>query len=297
VEFLKPIALASRLQDSDVMSLLFEAAGGSEPGRRMGQMIATELVALDRDEDAQIAAMGWKRVSFPGADGFPLSGLVAAPSTRGKARAAVILMPPEHGWQAWDTLASSLRAQGFAVMMVEIRGSGRSVHPTCPLPESWRGREVDLQTRTARDVVPALRALAAATPVDTTRYLLGGSLAAAAMAVEAATLDRRARVLLLVSPLPSPVDRGTTRARLATLGLPVFFQSAPEDFEAVPVADLFFHAVDERASRLAESERVGSGPHVFRHDPGALPRLKGWLGETWTRAATSAPRRSGPRGG
>ena len=85
----------------------------------------------------------------------------------------------------YDSLAVGLRRMGLAVMLVEPRGSGRSVGPRCPLPDAWRGREAEMQDRSADDAREAIRALARETTIDTTRYLLVGVGESAPIAVEA----------------------------------------------------------------------------------------------------------------
>jgi len=163
------------------------------------------------------------------------------------------------------------------------------VGPQCPSPESWRGREEELERRVARDVRIAFRALARRAPVDTARYLVVGGRQLAHVAADAAELDRRVHLLMLVSPEPPEVERGRMRARLAARRLPVFLQVAVMDAAAVPVADLMFHAVDERVSRLVESRLPGSGAEVFRLDTTAFPRLRSWLAERWSPPGTAAP--------
>jgi pimeloyl-ACP methyl ester carboxylesterase len=135
--------------------------------------------------------------------------------------------------------------------------------------------------------------------VDSTRYLVVGVGASATMAVEAATLDPRVKALLLVSPAPEPVDRGLTRARLAQLRLPVFFQIAPDDFDATyAITDVLYQAGDRSASRVAESAMAGQNLAQFRYDRTLTGRFLTWLDATLRPAApppgAAAPRRPTP---
>jgi hypothetical protein len=184
------------------------------------------------------------------------------------------------------------------VMLVEPRGSGRSVGPRCPLPDAWRGREAELQDRSADDPREAVRALAREVTIDTTRYLLVGVGATAPIAVEAARRDRRATALMLVSPDPAPVDRGPMRATLAALRPPVYYQTAPGDFTTWEVIDSLYRAGDQRRSRIAEAEGLGRYATLFRRDPKIMTRFKLWLAESWPRLPApraTPPRRSPPR--
>jgi hypothetical protein len=119
------------------------------------------------------------------------------------------------------------------------------------------------------------------------------------MAVEAATLDPRVKALLLVSPAPAPVDRGLTRARLAQLHLPVFFQIAPDDFDATyAITDALYQAGNRAASRVVESSMGGQGLAQFRGDRVLAARFLTWLDATLPPAAPArgpaAPRRPTP---
>jgi tetratricopeptide (TPR) repeat protein len=289
---LMPLAVASRNLDADVMGLLKESADKLDAGRNLGPQLRYEIVRRDRADAALLAALSARRVSFTGRDGFPLGGVLLAPPTPARPRAAVVLVAPGDTLALYDALAVGLRRMGLAVMLLEPRGSGRSVAASCPLPDSWRGREAQMQARCAGDVPAAVKALAREAKADTAQYLLVGVGATAPIAVEAARLDRRAGVLMLVSPTPSPVDRGPMRATLAALRRPVYFQTGPEDFTTWEVIDSLYRACDQRASRVADTDQYGTHATLFRRDPKILERFRQWLAESWPRP--TAPRATPP---
>lgn len=295
---LTPLAVASRMHDTDVMDLMKRSAEALNADTHLQAQLLRDIAQRDAIEDELIAELGGRRVKFPGGDGFPLGGVLLAPRAPARPRAAIVLVAPGDTLAAYDTLAVGLRRMGHAVMLVEPRGSGRSVSTRCPLPGSWRGREAEMQARAAADVREALRALGREAKADTGRYLLVGVGATAAVAVEAARLDRRAAPLMLVSPDPSPVDCGPTRATLAALRPPVYFQTAPGDFTTWAVIDSLYRACDQRTSRVAEAEGLGHYATLFRRDPKILERFRQWLADAWPRAtAPSATRPPRPRKG
>jgi hypothetical protein len=241
--------------------------------------------------------MGGRLLALTASDGFPLGGLLvpAAPPPRGRtsrrgtataarrapALLAVLLLAPGDTLASGDSLALALRRHGITTLLLYPRGHGASVNPSCPSPDAWFDREAALQARIARDVRDAVRGVRRTTTVDSTRYLVVGVGASATMAVEAATLDPRVKALLLVSPAPAPVDRGLTRARLAQLRLPVFFQIAPDDFDATyAITDALYQAGDRAASRVTESAVGGQGLAQFRSDPALAARFLAWLDAT-----------------
>ncbi len=292
IVLLTPLAVASRTFDRDVMELLNQSAEKLNAARRLAPMLLQEIAQRDHIEQELLAELGARRVSFTGRDGFPLGGVLLAPPRAARARAAIVLVAPGDTLALYDTLAVGLRRMGLAVLLLEPRGSGRSVAPGCPLPDSWRGREARMQTLVAADVRAAAAALAREAKADSTRYLVVGVGATAPMAVLAARLDPRAQVLMLVSPAPSPVDRGPMRASLAALKRPVYFQTGGDDVSTWGLIDVLYRACDPRASRVAESDKQGTQATLFRGDPKILARFRQWLAESWPRPR--APRATPP---
>ena len=315
VELLMPSAVRSRGTDDDVINMLEQA--GKELGATPRIQAEVLRKANDRDlpEAALAATLGGRLLELTASDGFPLGGLLvpaaaparartprgalAAPVRRAPALLAVVLMAPGDTLAAGDSLVFALRQHGITTLLLYLRGYGASVGPSCPSPDAWFDREEALQARIARDVRDAVRGVRRITPVDSTRYLVAGAGASATMAIEAATLDPRVKALLLVSPAPAPVDRGFTRARLAQLRLPVFFQIAPDDFDATyAITDALYQAGDRSASRVAESTMAGQNLAQFRYDRTLTGRFLTWLDATLRPAApppgAAAPRRSTP---
>jgi hypothetical protein len=291
---LTPLAVRSRQQDSDVMDMIRHTADALNAGTRIVPMLDREIAARDGVERDLLTDLSARRVAFLADDGFRLSGVVI-PATGVRAPPAVIIASPHDTLASYDALALGLAHMGMPVMLFEPRGSGLSIGPTCPSHESWRGREVEMQSRVARDVHRAFQALARETRSDSSRYLLVATGDMAPVAVEAAGLDPRAQVLLLVSPAPHAVDRGAMRANLARLRRPVYFQTGPEDFSTYDVTDALYRACNQRVSRVAESERAGHEATLFRQDTTLLTRFKTWLAESWPRAPRATPHAAPPR--
>ena len=285
IETLSWLAVESRFQDREVIDLLRTLSDRTRIRANVERTLKVRRAELDEVDQIVVDTLGGRRVTFPGSDGFPLAG-VALPAKSPRSRAVVMLVPPEDPLEAFDTLAVGMRRAGYSVMLLDVRGSGHSVAPSCALPEAWMGRE-DLMIETcATDVAPALTALAGAARVDTTAYLVVGVGSTGPIAAAAAARDRRVRALVLVGPAPMPDHRGVMRAHLQAFGRPVFFEVPAENRATQPVAEGLYQATDMRASRISESERPGEGARVFRYDPPALPRLLRWIDESWG----SAPR-------
>jgi len=299
VDLLMPVAIRTRGTDDEVIEMLEQAGKETGLGRRLQTAVLRGTSDRDQSEFALASAMGGRLLALTASDGFPLGGLLVPAATspsRAPALLAVLLLAPGDTTASGDSLALTLSRHGITTLMLYPRGHGASVNSSCPSPEAWFDREAALQARIARDVRDAVRGVRLATTVDSTRYLVVGVGASATMAVEAATLDPRVKALLLVCPAPAPVDRGPTRARLAQLGLPVFFQIAPDDFDATyTITDVLYQAGDRSASRVVESRKGGGGLVQFRYDPALAARFLAWLDATLLPGASPPTQVPAPR--
>jgi hypothetical protein len=276
---LRPLAIACREQDQDVMDLADRAFAPFGVKSRLEGDISRAIATRDKSEGTLIQAMGGRRVRFRAEDDFALGGVVA-PLDDKRRRAAVVLVAPGDTLESYDSLTVALGKSGWAVLLMEVRGSGWSAGPECPFPAQWIGHENAMQTLCAHDVRDGLRALSLTARIDTSRYLVAGVGATVPIAVEAAELDARVPALLLMSPAPAAVERGTLRERIRRLQRPIYFSNAPEDYLRFEMIDTFYQVGDRPRSRVADVSAAGTGARPFRGDRAAVQRLVKWLDET-----------------
>src|SRR5262249_27793622 len=148
---LLPLAIASREQDQEVMRLVDRAFEKYGDKRRADVAVGKAVADRERVEGRLVAALGGRRVRFKAADGFALGGAVA-PADQQRRRAAVVLCAPRDTLESYDSLTVAMGRAGWAVLLMEVRGSGASAAPSCPLPDAWSGREDGMQTVCAGDV-------------------------------------------------------------------------------------------------------------------------------------------------
>jgi len=292
---LQPLVIASREQDGEAMDLAVRAFEPFGNKLRLQTSLERGIVERDQSEGKLSEAMGGRRVRFTAPDGAALGAVLVSPAGVKRPRAAVVLWAPRDTLESYDSLAVALQRDGWAVLLMEVRGSGWSVGPQCPFPEAWTGREDAMQTAAALDVREGMRALALTAHADTSRCLVVGVGSTAPIAVEAAGLDPRVPALLLLSPAPAAVDRGWMREQIRRLQRPIYFSSAPEDFPRFEVTDALYQAGDRGRSRVADVSAAGSGARPYRRDPAAVRRLIAWLAETFPAHATPGPRPAAPR--
>jgi pimeloyl-ACP methyl ester carboxylesterase len=292
VEFMVPLAVASRFQDRDVMGILRDAGAKLPQGPGLPDYMRKELSRIDNEDQEILTALRAKRVAFTGTDGYKLAGVVYGGVSGRPARAAIAVLNPSETFDTYDSLAAGLVRSGYAVFVLDPRGCGWSVSAAVPMPETWRGREDEIRHQVAQDAVHALSVLARNARVDTTRYLLIGAGATVSTLAEVTSRDRRVAALVFLGPDPSPVDRGIVRARLRASRDPVYFVVPALESKTLPVAEGLYESLDPRACRISESDLPGMSAYIFRHDRSALPRLLKWLDETWS-ASKPAPSKKG----
>jgi len=279
-QFALPLAVLSRQQDAEVVALLSQISEAMGAGRRVEEQIRREIALRDQRESEAIANMESRRVEGTADDGFPLGGVLFADPMVSRRKAILVVRAPEDTVTLYDSLGVGLRRAGYAVLVLDPRGTGRSVSPAVALPETWRGREAALESRCASDVRSALQILAREAKADTSRYVVVGVGSTAPIAVEAGR-SPRVPAIVLVSPTVAPDARGQMRATIAARHLPVFIQVAPEDQIRRDQTELFYRASDMPRSRVTDLHVPGTGMRIFHTSPGATARLATWLKENW----------------
>jgi len=278
-ESLLPLEVRSRGQDATVHDLFTRAAAafGWSPDQVM-KVVSGAVQARDESERVALTRAAARRVVFSASDGFLLSGVVH-PARRDGARAAVVISRGDT-LAHYDSLLVHLERAGFATIIMDPRGYGASVGPSCPLPFRWRGREESLEERVGADVADALRMLARTSKVDTNRVLLVASGEMVHSAMSAAATDPRVKAVVLASPEPARVDRGVLLGLVAAARKPLFVQTAPEDLvDLYYYADALYQAGDRKLSRVSSGTEVGRFVEQFQTDQKSGARLEHWLGE------------------
>lgn len=289
------VCIASRNQSDDAREHTVRVL--EQLGARGGldDQLAQDLGRIGRRYDAYLKGMNARRVRFAGRDRAPLGGTLFAPASSRPVPGLVALLAPDDSLPSWDSLGIRLRDAGFAVLLVDGRGSGASVYPGCPLPAAWAGRRAAMNGLTASDAAEGFRALRLTASVDTTRYTLlaaGSSIYAALLAAER---DPRVESLVLISPALEPVERGPAVELVRRIRVPTFFVQSRLDRMNGQWWDPLYRAAPSGISRVADETGGGPGADALRSDLTATERLRRWLLEKKPPRPAAAPPRRTPR--
>ena len=211
------------------------------------------------------AALGAQRVTFRTEDGVTIAGEFYEPSTR--TGPAVILVHMLHRTHHdWDSLASSLAAQGIGALAIDLRGHGES-----------QGGLGDNLAPLVGDVKAARRYLATRGDVIQGRIGILGASLGANLAVLAAADDTAVVSLALLSP--SLDYRGLRiEAAMRKVGSrPVLLVSSDEDaYASRSIRDL------QKGGSRREVMRLSGAGHgtVMLQDEGLAGSLVDWFRRT-----------------
>ncbi|MEO5989357.1 MAG: hypothetical protein ABIU54_14935, partial [Candidatus Eisenbacteria bacterium] len=287
-----PMAVRARGTDPVAMELLRRSAATGGPRMDPVGMVAREVAKRDSSEMRLRTALGARKLVVRTADGFPLAVTFVPARSPARPRVLLCLAQPSDTLAVFDSLAIQLARQGIAMAIVDPRGSRGSVAATAFGTDVWHGRERALLDRTARDASEALTALVRLRLVAPGPAWVGATGTLALAAVQATARDTRFAAVLLITPAPAAVDRGTLRATLEKSAVPVFIQVAPEEIEATMFADRLAASLPMKQSRVADTNQQGRGAAIFRADPKAVGRLLMWCKGVPPRTATRpSPRR------
>jgi alpha-beta hydrolase superfamily lysophospholipase len=285
----------SRGQDRDVSQMLHHLEVLIGVNAHLRERAIDQQQQHDDAEIALLTRLGGRRVRVVASDGAMIGGALFADSTAKRpARAAVVLAGLGDELGDYDSLTVALRKSGFAVFVLDPRGSGWSVAPEFPLPDTWQGREDALSARVVTDVHDALNAFSRVARIDTSRVLLMGIGSMAPIAVRAAAAEPRIGAIALVDPWTSPVDRGAVLAAAAAAPLPAYVHVGVQARGETVFADTLLHTFAPRTSRMEDSPALQPGARAFGSRPDVTPRFVRWVAEVFS--APAKPRRAAPAG-
>jgi dienelactone hydrolase len=291
--YLIALNAAARGQDREITDMLDRIDKRLGSTSRLHQMAEQAVRARDDAEGPLLRRLGGRRVRLLASDGAFIGGAAFADSNAKRPlRAALVLADLGDELNDYDSLTVALRSSGFAVFVVEPRGSGWSVAPQFSLPDTWEGRQQALSARVAQDVHDAIHGFRHLARVDTTRVLLIGVGASAPIAVVAAADEPRLAALVLLDPWTSPVDRGATLAAATHIRAPGYVHVGVVGRSETAFDDTLFHTLPQGPSRIVESAALRGGAEAFGSRPDITPRFVRWLDEAFT---SQAARRGTPR--
>ncbi|NOZ05428.1 MAG: alpha/beta fold hydrolase, partial [Chloroflexi bacterium] len=214
---------------------------------------------------AQPADSDTRRVTFTTSDGVTLVGTYYAPT--GTANPGLVLVHMVDGRRTdWNSLASFLQRQGYAVLSLDLRGHG----------ESSGNREWG---KMADDVTVAYRFLSGQPEVDPTRVALVGASIGANLALNVAASEPAVKSLVLLSPGMDYRGVKTEAAMKAYGARPVLFIASRTDTYAAQSVETLAKLAQGK-KQVQTYENAGHGTQMIGNAEGLEDLILNWLRET-----------------
>lgn len=246
------------------------------------RQIAVSII-LDRivqEEQAFAQSLGGEIETVRAKDGFPLQVFTFAAAKESVRRAPVLFVPAATDTvAAVDSLVFALTRAGHPVAILSPRGTLGSVAPAAWGTDAWSGRDAAFMSTTTADAGLVMDALAKRPAFASRGWIVGAAGDRAPIALELARARRSTLALLLVAPRLPLVEIAEFRARIRASGVRTFVQVAPEEQDALELADLLARDTKPGQVRVVDSGLAGRGAAIFRGDAKVTRRLTAWLEE------------------
>ncbi len=275
------LSARARRQDAVVETLLVQLQHRLHYNDDRRQ-IAVSII-LDRvlaEEQAFAQSLHGAVETMRAKDGFPLQVFTFAAAKDSVRRAPVLFVPAATDTvAAVDSLVFALTRAGHPVAVLSPRGTFGSVAPAAWGSNAWLGREAAFLSTTTADAGVVMDALAKLPAFASRGWIVGATGDRAPIALELARARRNTPALLLVAPRLPLVEIAEFRARLHLSGVRTFVQVAPEEQDALELADLLARDTKPGQVRVVDSGLAGRGAAIFRGDAKVTRRLLAWLEE------------------
>ena len=170
-----------------------------------------------------------EKITFKTKDGVKIAGNYFKPEKEHPPAFLLLHMMPA-AKESWNTFASSLQKEGFAVLAIDLRGHGESI--------DMNGKKLDYKMFRDEEHRESMKDIAAAKEflrqkgADTSRMAIAGASIGANLALWHASIDRDIRLLVLLS---AGLDyRGIKAPELASrFSGPVYILVSEDDSKSI----------------------------------------------------------------
>jgi alpha-beta hydrolase superfamily lysophospholipase len=216
-----------------------------------------------------------QEVTFVTKDSVTIYGTFYPCGTNEKAPGLVLLHMLKHKRQDWDAFAQDAVKAGFAVLTIDLRGHGQSVHQGERILDvnEFSNAEFALSVE---DVSAAVEFLRKEPGVDGGRISLVGASIGANLALKCAATDTTIRSVVLLSPGLEYRGLTTEDAMVRYGNRPILLiASRDDDYASDSVVKLA--SVAKGSVRQQLFENAGHGTFMFQVEPDLGKMMLDWL--------------------
>lgn len=221
-----------------------------------------------------------QRAEFATSDGVTIVGDFYPAGGEAGAPLAILLHMYRSNREAWKPLVGPLHDAGFAVLAIDLRGHGESVHPEgMHLAERVKQRDPGLFNAMHLDAEAAAEWGRKQAGVDPEKLVLVGASVGCSVALDTASRDARVDGVVCLSPGTNYLGVDSVEDIKATRSVPILLLS--EEKERAAVDEL------AKLAANAQGEVVGTGEHHGTNMLGNVAGLEQKIVEFLKRAVTA----------
>ena len=213
-----------------------------------------------------------EEITFKTTDGVKISGNFLKPDKEHSPVFLLLHMMPSTK-ESWNSFASLLNRNGFAVLAIDLRGHGKSIEKNGMILDYREFKDPD-HRESMKDIAAAKEFLAKQKNIDATRMALAGASIGANLSLWHASMDKDIKLLILLSPGLN--YRGIIAEDLAPkYSGPVYLLASEGDTNAARSSrELLNIFPGDRMLEIINGDSHGT--NMFLTEPGLMEKLLKW---------------------
>lgn len=213
-----------------------------------------------------------EEITFKTTDGVKISGNFLRPHKEHSPIFLLLHMMPSTK-ESWNSFASLLNRNGFAVLAIDLRGHGNSIEKNGMIMNYREFKDPD-HRESMKDIAAAKEFLVKQKNIDVTRMALAGASIGANLSLWQASMDKDIKLLILLSPGLN--YRGIIAEDLAPkYSGPVYLLASEGDTNAArssrELSNIF---PGDRMLEIINGDSHGT--NMFVTEPGLMEKLLNW---------------------
>lgn len=223
-----------------------------------------------------------KELSVPSVDGFNIKASFMYPKVKGQKEFPTVVLLHSLGYSSewWETLPKELLAEGYAVVMIDLRGHGKSVYNSALARVSWKSLTNSAYAKYPDDVVKVLDFIKTENSKKVffnNWAMVGADIGGSTAILAADKISYKPKTVVLLSPVVS--TKGLyIPVVLANLNMDIFSISGTGDAAGHEAQD-YLKKFAQAGFVTYTSEARSTGMIMLKNDNSLAKIITGWIQE------------------
>ena len=229
------------------------------------------------------AAVTKKEIKYTAPDGFSINALLEYPNVKGQKDYKTVVLLHSLGYSSewWDTLPDSLINNGYAVLMIDLRGHGNSVYNSKLTRVSWKNMTNKAYAKYPDDVAGVMNYIKA----DNIKKnffndwaIVGVDIGAATGIITANRYETKPKTIVMLSPVVSAKGLYAPVKYAELSGVDVLSICGKNDTSGIKAQNYLARFAQSTFAEYT-SDSKSAGMLMFKSDKGLVPFITGWINQ------------------